>query len=116
MTTWTYRPEHPEADEFGFVLKEKLYARPESRTYVISDDLGAMLEHHGYSDGRKTDSKSKFREWTRAAGLVEKGNDRDRTPRRQGDSLKEVIRDVAYATEMVKNGYVPQMRRMTFDE
>jgi hypothetical protein len=111
MTTWTYRPEHPEADEFGFVLKEKLYARPESRTYVISDDLGAMLEHHGYSDGRKTDSKSKFREWTRAAGLVEKGNDRNQTPRRQGGDIKEVIRDVAYATEMVKNGYRPQIRQ-----
>ena len=110
MTTWTYRPEHPEADEFGFVLKEKLYARQESRTHIISDDLGAALEHHGYSDGRRTDSKSTFRRWTREAGLVEKGNDRESSPRRQGGDVREVIRDVAYATEMVKNGYRPQIR------
>ena len=44
--------------------------------HVISDDLGQDLEHHGYSDGRKTASKSEFRRWTRDAGLVEKGIDR----------------------------------------
>jgi len=77
---------------------------------VISDDLGQQLEHHGYSDGRRTDSKSVFRRWTKEAGLVEKGNDRDRAPRRQGDALREVIRDVAEATQMVKAGYKPQIR------
>lgn len=79
-------------------------------TGVISDDLGAQLEHHGYSDGRRTDSKSTFRRWTREAGLVEKGNDRDRRPRNQGADLKEVIRDVAQATQMVKAGYRPTIR------
>jgi hypothetical protein len=77
---------------------------------VISDDLGSQLEHHGYSDGRRTDSKSTFRKWTREAGLVEKGNDRESRPRHQGADVKEVIRDVALATQMVKNGYRPQIR------
>lgn len=77
---------------------------------VISDDLGQQLEHHGYSDGRRTDSKSVFRRWTKEAGLVEKGNDRERSIRRQGDELKQVIRDVAEATQMVKAGYKPQIR------
>jgi hypothetical protein len=110
MTTYIYRPNHPEADELGFIDKAILHEEPRQGAYVISDDLGAMLEHHGYSDGRKTDSKSVFRQWTKAAGLVEKGNDRNRAPRRQGADVKEVIREVAYATEMVKNGYRPQIR------
>ena len=77
---------------------------------VISDDLGQQLEHHGYSDGRRTDSKSTFRRWTKEAGLVEKGNDRERSTRRQGEDVKQVIRDVAEATQRVKAGYRPQIR------
>lgn len=94
-------------------LVDKRYASPMGRDaapQVISDNLGAQLEHHGYSDGRRTDSKSVFRRWTKEAGLVEKGNDRECAPRRQGEDVKQVIRDVAYATEMVKNGYRPQIR------
>lgn len=78
---------------------------------VQSDYLGDQLEHHGYSDGRRTDSKSTFRRWTKEAGLVEKGNDREYRPRHIGTDTREVIRDVAYATEMVKNGYRPQIRQ-----
>lgn len=78
---------------------------------VISDDLGQQLEHHGYSDGRMTDSKSTFRRWTKEAGLVEKGNDRESAQRQLGASEREVIRDVARATEMVKNGYRPIIRQ-----
>lgn len=91
------------------VLKELAGPRG-SGPMVISDDLGQQLEHHGYSDGRKTDSKSTFRRWTKEAGLVEKGNDRNTAPRRQGDELKQIIRDVAEATQMVKAGYKPQIR------
>jgi hypothetical protein len=79
-------------------------------TGVISDDLGSQLEHHGYSDGRRTDSKSTFRRWTQEAGLVEKGNDREFRPRHQGSDVKEVIKDVALATQMVKEGYRPRIR------
>lgn len=93
------------------LMPERTEARRLSRnSNVISDDLGQQLEHHGYSDGRRTDSKSTFRRWTKEAGLVEKGNDRDTAPRRQGDELKQVIRDVAEATQMVKAGYKPQIR------
>lgn len=91
------------------VLKE--LAKPRGGgPMVISDDLGQQLEHHGYSDGRKTDSKSTFRRWTKEAGLVEKGNDRNAAPRRQGEEMKQIIRDVAEATQMVKAGYKPQIR------
>ena len=92
------------------VLKQYAGPRGGDGPMVISDDLGQQLEHHGYSDGRKTDSKSTFRRWTKEAGLVEKGNDRERAPRRQGEELKQIIRDVAEATQMVKAGYRPQIR------
>lgn len=111
MTTWAYRPGHPEADEHGFVEKEKLYSQSSSGVHVISDELGSQLEHHGYSDGRRTDSKSVFRRWTKEAGLVEKGNDRERAPRRQGEEVKSVVRDVATAVQMLKAGYRPQIRQ-----
>lgn len=78
---------------------------------VQSDYLGDALEHHGYSDGRRTDSKSTFRRWTKEAGLVEKGNDRERAPRTIGADTREVVRDVAQAVTMLKNGYRPQIRQ-----
>lgn len=92
-------------------LIEKSKAAPKDAAFVISDDLGQSLEHHGYSDGRRTDSKSTFRRWTRDAGLVEKGNDRNQTQRRMGDSQTEITRDVAQAVNMLKNGYRPQIRQ-----
>lgn len=92
-------------------LVEKSKAAPKDAAFVISDDLGQQLEHHGYSDGRRTDSKATFRRWTRDAGLVEKGNDRNFTARRFGDNRSEVTRDVAQAVNMLKNGYRPQIRQ-----
>ncbi len=75
---------------------------------VISNSLGEHLEHHGYSDGRRTDSKSVFRRWTKEIGAVEKGNDREqRLPVRDNS----MTRDVALAVEMVKNGYRPNIQR-----
>jgi hypothetical protein len=75
---------------------------------VISDELGAQLEHHGYADGRRTDSKSTFRQWTKDAGLVEKGNDRERPKRAK---TQDVAGDVARALQMCKEGYRPQITR-----
>lgn len=75
---------------------------------VISDSLGEQLEHHGYSDGRRTDSKSVFRRWTKEAGLVEKGNDREPVRPARDPDLR---RDVAQALEMVKQGYRPNIQR-----
>lgn len=94
----------------GRLVRKDRAAPLEAGPMVQSDYLGDMLEHHGYSDGRRTDSKSTFRRWTKEAGLVEKGNDRERSGRRQGDELRQVIRDVAEATQMVKAGYRPQIR------
>lgn len=88
------------------VLKRR--ERPASaRVHVISDDLGTQLEHHGYADGRRTDSKSQFRRWTKDAGLVEKGNDRERPKRAP---VQDIRVDVARALQMCKDGYRPQIR------
>lgn len=95
----------------GGRLVPKCTAAPLSRVHVISDDLGAQLEHHGYDDGRRTDSKSQFRRWTREAGLVEKGNDRQSVPRKLGSETRDVVRDVATAVNMLKEGYRPQIRQ-----
>lgn len=79
---------------------------------VISDDLGTDLEHHGFADGRRTASKSVFRRWTKEAGLVEKGNDRDRPRSAQAPDLRS---DVAQAIQMLKQGYVPQYKYLRGD-
>lgn len=104
------KPDHPMADKQGFVPKRLMFQN-EAGFYVISDNLGSQLEHHGWSDGRKTDSKSQFRRWTKEAGLVEKGNDRQRSERRLGSPTQDVVRDVAIATQQVKNGYKPRPLR-----
>lgn len=75
---------------------------------VISDDLGSDLEHHGYGDGRRTASKSVFRRWTKDAGLIEKGNDREK-PRPMRDP--DLRADVAQAIQMLRQGYRPNYQR-----
>jgi hypothetical protein len=42
---------------------------------IIGDTMDRELWHPAYKDGRKTDSRSKFRDWTKAAGCYELGND-----------------------------------------
>lgn len=101
MTTFVYREGN---------LIEKSKAPPKSGAFVISDTFDQPLEHHGYSDGRRTDSKATFRRWTREAGLVEKGNDRQQAERRFGADQREIVRDVAHAVNMLKNGYRPTIR------
>lgn len=76
--------------------------------HVISDDLGTDLEHHSYADGRKTASKSEFRRWTKEAGCVEKGNDREAPSPARDPDLKA---DVAQAIQMVRQGYRPTLGR-----
>ena len=89
------------------VLKRPERQGSAAKVHVISDDLGTQLEHHGYADGRRTDSKSTFRRWTKDAGLVEKGNDRER-PRRA--PAQDIASDVATALQMCKDGYRPRTR------
>lgn len=103
-----HRPGHPMADRDGFVPK-RLVQQDGVSLYVISDDLGQQLEHHGFSDGRRTDSKSKFRKWTKEAGLVEKGNDRTYSKRKLASDPQNVVRDVGEAVNMLKNGYRPKL-------
>lgn len=91
------------------VPKHKAAPKHSGRVYgVISDSLPDQLEHHGYDDGRRTDSKSVFRRWTKEAGLVEKGNDREPVRPARDPDLRQ---DVARAVEMVKNGYRPHIQR-----
>lgn len=75
---------------------------------VISDSLPDQLEHHGYADGRRTDSKSVFRRWTKEAGLIEKGNDRERVRPARDPDLRS---DVAQAINMLRQGYRPNIQR-----
>ena len=91
------------------VPKHKAAPKHTGRVYgVISDDLGTDLEHHGFSDGRRTASKSVFRKWTREAGLTERGNDRE-PPRPVKDP--DMRRDVAQAINMLRQGYRPNLQR-----
>ena len=100
--TWVYR-------NGKLVEKHKAAPKYSGRVYgVISDSLPDQLEHHGYDDGRRTDSKSVFRRWTKEAGLVEKGNDREPVRPARDPDLRQ---DVARAVEMVKNGYRPHIQR-----
>lgn len=87
------------------VRKDRVGPKAE-RIHVISDDLGQQLQHHGYNH-RFTDSKSVFRRWTKEAGLVEKGNDRERPGRAKPPDLRQ---DVATALQMCKAGYRPTLR------
>lgn len=91
----------------GGRLVLKRAERQAGKVHVISDDLGQALEHHGYADGRRTDSKSQFRRWTKEAGLVEKGNDRERPNRAPA---QDIASDVALALQMCKDGYRPRTR------
>lgn len=104
--TWVYR-------NGKLVPKHKAAPKHSGCVYgVISDSLPDQLEHHGYQDGRKTDSKSVFRRWTKEAGLVEKGNDRESARPVKAPDLRS---DVAQAINMLKNGYRPQYRQIRGD-
>ncbi len=99
----------------GKVVPKRTATRTD-RVHVISDSLGADLEHHGFADGRKTDSKSHFRRWTKQAGLVERGNDRERPRPLDGKAYAgEIQRDVAQSIQMLKQGYRPQLRNIEGD-
>jgi hypothetical protein len=88
------------------VRKDRAGPKP-GQVHVISDNLPDLLEHHSYSDGRRTDSKSTFRRWTREAGDVEKGNDRNPPPRAKTQDIRH---DVALALQMCKSGHKPVLR------
>ena len=74
MTAYVYRPNHPEADQFGMVPADIAGPRYEgsSAPAVISDTM-EPLRHHG--TGKVTDSKSRFRADTKASGCIEIGTE-----------------------------------------
>lgn len=74
MARYVYRPNHPQADEFGMV--EIHLAGPKHASndapHVISDTMAAT-QH--MADGKYYTSKAAFRRATKAAGCVEVGNE-----------------------------------------
>ena len=74
MPRFVYRPNHPEADNFGMV--DALIAGPKfsggPAPSVISD---SMPETRHMADGKHYTSKSQFRQATKAAGCLEVGNE-----------------------------------------
>lgn len=93
--TLVYRPNHPQANSNGLVPRSIAGPRIEkqSATYVISDTMPHM-KHPG--TGEMIDSKSKFRDATRASGCVEVGTDSAASrPRPRFEvSEREIVMDV----------------------
>lgn len=96
--TSVYRPDHPQANKNGMV--DKRLAGPlikaEQATYVISDTMDA-LKHMG--TGEMIDSKSRFRQATKASGCEEAGNDAAVWKQRglPEPSMGEIVNDVKRA-------------------
>lgn len=73
MTVYVYRPKHPDCDENGMVpLSIAHESKRQSAPNVISDIMDP-IRHHG--TGKIIDSKSRFRQDTKASGCVEIGNE-----------------------------------------
>jgi len=72
MTSYVYRPDHPDADEFGMVDKKLLIQSYVDATHVITDNMDQL---RNMADGKYYDSKSEFRKATKAAGCIEYGSE-----------------------------------------
>ena len=86
MPTYVYRPNHPDADEFGHVEKSvaqewDYYNSPDNGAVIgnqrvtmnfISD---SMPDTRHMANGKFYSSKEQFRKATKAAGCIELGND-----------------------------------------
>lgn len=70
---WIYRPNHPKANENGLVERSQVYEYLENSAPHVISDIIDPIKHMG--TGRIIDSKSKFRQDTRASGCVELGNE-----------------------------------------
>src|SRR5258707_5533242 len=82
MSSVVYRPDHPDANEFGMVdrdLAGSKIIKFGDAPNVISDNLGTHLRHMG--TGKMLDSKSAFRNEDRASGNVCVGNDSSIQPK-----------------------------------
>jgi hypothetical protein len=70
--TLIYRPDHPDSNDNGMVEKHLVAPHHVDAVQVISDTMELM---RNMVDGKYYDSKSKFREVTRAHGCIEVGNE-----------------------------------------
>lgn len=104
MARYVYRPGHPEANENGMVDADKVaYGYDGPGFHVISDTMD--LTRH-MADGKYYDSKSVFRQVTKAHGCEEVGNDPAISrPRKPIPLSKESRREsIARALYEVRNG------------
>lgn len=77
---------------------------PRKAPYIIRDSMDYAIHP---ATGEMLDSKSKFREITRAHGLVEVGNDCPTSPTKPTLSRAERKRDIATAIEQLEAGHTP---------
>lgn len=84
MTTYVYRN--------GKVVQKSRAKHYGNAFYVISDNLGGMTLHP--VTGKRTDSKSSFRQMTRDTGCVEVGTEsfRPQILRKSGESAQTTIK------------------------
>ena len=81
------------------------WKRPPQRFPSIRRDTMEAAIHP--ATGELMDSKSRFREVTKAHGLVEVGNDYLTNLNPRTDDVKSRKQDIATAIEMVEQGYRP---------
>lgn len=77
---------------------------PRRTPYIVRDSMAPAVHP---ATGRVMDSKSAFREQTRAHGLVEVGNDYQTNQTKAPPSRAERKRDVAQAIQMLEQGHIP---------
>lgn len=82
------------------------WKRPPRKTpYIIRDGMEPMVHQ---ATGEVFDSKSRFREVTKAHGLVEIGNEKPTMPTKPVMSRAERKKDIATAIEQLEAGYRPE--------
>lgn len=84
MTTYVFRN--------GRVVQKSRAKAMSAGFYVMSDNLGGMLLHP--VTGKRTDSKSHFRQMTRDTGHVEVGTERQapKTFQKRGESAQVTLK------------------------
>ena len=105
MTSWIYRPDHPQANENGMVDRSLINSEGvDPRVYVISD---IMEPTRHMATGRMHTSKSEFRRDTKASGCVEVGNDPSLEPKERkwiAPDRRERREDIRRAIHELRNG------------
>lgn len=77
---------------------------PRKTPYIITDTMPHAIHP---ATGQVLDSKSRFREVTRAHGLVEVGNDWRTSQTKPQLSRADRKKDIAEAIQQLEAGYVP---------